>query len=90
MPTWIQTVAAAAWTGWYDQVVPAQLTTCWTQPGEAAAVGSMTLDGRPAAIAGWACRIPSKIQRMPKPVRSSRRMRRGLGGGRRHGPGAGA
>src|SRR5262249_5830538 len=33
MPSWIQTLAAAAWTGWYDQAVPPQLTTCWTQAG---------------------------------------------------------
>ena len=32
----------------------------------------MTLDGRPAAMAGWACRIPSKIHRIPKLIRSSR------------------
>ena len=73
MPIWIQTAAAPAWTGWNDHVVPAQFTTCCTQPGELAAAGWMTWPGRPAAIAGCACRSPSKIQRMPKPMRSSRR-----------------
>ena len=73
MPSWIHTAAAPAWIGWNDQAVPAQLTTCWTHTGELAAVGSITCPGRPAAIAGWACRIPSKIHRMPKPIRSRRR-----------------
>jgi len=71
MPTWIQTAAAAACTGWYDQDVPAQLTRCCTQAGELAAPGWMTCDGRPTTIAGWACSSPSKIQMMPKPIRSS-------------------
>ena len=35
-PTWIQTVAAAAWTGWSDQMVTPLLTRCWTQPGDVA------------------------------------------------------
>ena len=50
---------------------PAQFTMCWTQPGELAAAGSMTWEGSPAAMAGCACSRPSKIQMMPKPIRSS-------------------
>ena len=71
IPTWIQTTEAAAWTGWYDQLVPAQFTRCWTQPGELAAAGLMTCPGSPPAMAGWACSRPSKIQRTPKPIRST-------------------
>ena len=73
IPTWIHTAAAAAWTGWYDQVVPPQFTTCCTHPGELAASGAITCDGRPAAMAGCACNIPSKIHNRPNPSRSSRR-----------------
>jgi hypothetical protein len=54
------------------------LTTCWTQAGEAAAIGAMTCEARPAAIFGWACKIPSKIQITPNPTRSSRRPRASL------------
>ena len=71
IPIWIQTAAAPAWIGWYDQLVPAQFTRCWTQPGEAAAAGWMTCEGSPTAMDGWACSRPSKIQMMPKPIRSS-------------------
>jgi hypothetical protein len=39
--------------------------------GELAAIGSITCDGSPIAIFGWACRIASNSQRMPKPIRSS-------------------
>jgi hypothetical protein len=31
----------------------------------------MTCDGKPSAMAGWACSRPSKIQKAPKPIRSS-------------------
>ena len=34
MPTWIHTVAAAAVTGWSDQMVAPELTRCCTQPGD--------------------------------------------------------
>src|SRR5579862_6272262 len=73
IPTWIHTEAAPAWMGWNDQLVPPQLTTCWTQPGDAAAVGSMTCVASPPAIFGCACRIPSRIQSTPNPTRSSHR-----------------
>ena len=46
MPSWIHTAAAPAWIGWNDQAVPAQLTTCWTQTGELAAVGWITCAGQ--------------------------------------------
>ena len=46
---------------------------CCTHSGELAAVGSMTRDGSPTAIPGWACKMPSKIHSRPKPIRSSRR-----------------
>ena len=72
-PTWIHTEAAPAWTGWYDQAVPPQLTRCCTQAGELAAVGSMASEGRPAAILGCACKIPSRIQSVPNPMRSTQR-----------------
>ena len=49
------------------------MTTCWTQAGEEAAVGSMTCAASPPAILGWACKIPSRIQIRPNPTRSSRR-----------------
>ena len=52
-------------------MVPAQFTTCCTQAGELEAVGSITWEGSPAAMAGWACSRPSKIQMTPKPTRSS-------------------
>jgi hypothetical protein len=71
IPIWIQTAEAPAWIGWYDQLLPAQFTTCWTQPGELAAVGSITCAGSPTAMAGWACSSPSRIHSTPKPVRSS-------------------
>ena len=54
IPAWIHTVAAPAWIGWYDHVVPAQFTRCCTQAGELDAVGSITRDGSPAAIPGCA------------------------------------
>ena len=57
-------------------MVPPQLTTCCTQAGELAAVGSMTSDGSPPAIFGCACRIPSSTHSSPNPIRSSRRPRR--------------
>ena len=53
--------------------MPAQFTTCCTQVGELAAVGSITCEGSPAGMAGWACSRPSKIQMTPKPIRSSSR-----------------
>ena len=53
--------------------MPAQFTTCCTQCGELAAVGSMTCDGSPTAIFGWACKIPSRTHIRPNPMRSSRR-----------------
>ena len=52
-------------------MVPAQFTTCCTQCGELAAAGWMTCDGSPIAIFGWACKIPSKTQSRPKPIRST-------------------
>ena len=52
-------------------MVPAQFTTCCTQCGELAAVGSITCDGRPIAIFGCACKMPSKIQMIPNPIRST-------------------
>ena len=73
IPTWIQTVAAAIWTGWYVHEVPPQFTRCRTQAGELVAEGSMICAGKPTGIAGCACRIPSKIHRRPKPILSSRR-----------------
>jgi hypothetical protein len=73
MPTWIQTAAAPACRGWNDHDVPAQFTTCCTHAGELAAVGSITRDGRPIAMPGWACRIPSTSQSTPNPIRSTRR-----------------
>ena len=51
--------------------MPAQFTRCCTHFGELAAMGSMTCDGRPMAIFGWACKIPSKTHSRPKPTRSS-------------------
>jgi hypothetical protein len=59
--------------GWYDQMVAPQLTRCCTQTGELAAVGWMTSAGSPAAIFGCACKIPSRIQSAPNPMRSSHR-----------------
>ena len=56
-------------------MVPPQLTRCWTQVGEAAALGSMTCEASPPAIFGCACKIPSRIQSSPNPTRSSRRPR---------------
>jgi len=73
IPTWIHTAAEPAWIGWYDQVALPQSTTCCTHRGELSAVGSITWDGRPAAMAGWACNSPSKIHNRPNPIRSSRR-----------------
>ncbi len=42
--------------------------TCCTQAGELAAVGSITWDGRPIAILGWACKMASNSHRLPKPM----------------------
>src|SRR6266478_8719277 len=56
IPTSIQTVAAPAWMGWYDQMVPPQLSRCWTQGGDAAAIGSITWEASPWAIFGCACK----------------------------------
>ena len=53
--------------------MPPTFTRRCTHCGEAAARGSMTCDGSPIAIFGWACKIPSKIHSRPKPMRSSRR-----------------
>jgi Cu+-exporting ATPase len=52
-------------------VVVAQFTRCWTQDGELAAVGSITCDGRPAAIRGCAWSSPSRSHSSPKPIRST-------------------
>ena len=87
IPIWIQTTAAPAWIGWYDHAVPAQFTMCCTQPGELAAVGSMTCEGSPAAMAGWACSSPSMIHRTPKPIRSSCRQAGSGAAGRAAWPG---
>ena len=73
MPTWIHTVAAAAVTGWSDQMVVPTPTRCWTQPGDELAAGVMTDPGRPSGMAPWICRSPSNSQRSPKASRSSRR-----------------
>jgi hypothetical protein len=54
-------------------MVPPTLTTCCTHRGDLAATGSITRDGNPTAIFGWACKIPSKTHSTPKPIRSSRR-----------------
>ncbi len=75
MPTWIHTEAAPAVMGWKDQMVPPQLARCWTQVGEAAAVGAKTCAASPPAILGCACKIPSRIQIRPNPTRSSCRPR---------------
>ena len=75
IPAWIQTEAAAAVTGWSDQMVPPALTRSWTQRGEACAAGSMTWDGRPPGIFGWACKRPSSSHKRPKPIRSTCRAR---------------
>ena len=64
--------------------MPPTLTRRCTQRGELAAIGSMTCDGSPTAIFGWACKIPSKIHSRPNPIRSSRRQ----AGSARAGPGA--
>ena len=62
---------------------PPQFTRCCTQAGEVAAAGLMTSCGRPPAICGCACKIPSNTHRIPKPTRSRRRAR-----GSCHGAGA--
>ncbi len=59
--------------GWLDHTVPPALTMPCTQPGELRADGSMTCDGRPPGICGWACRMPSSTHSSPKPTRSTRR-----------------
>ena len=64
-------------------MVPPTFTKRCTQLGELAAIGSMTCDGSPIAIFGWACKIPSKTHIRPKPMRSSRRQ----AGSARTGPG---
>src|SRR5664280_2833089 len=85
-PTWIHTVAAAAETGWLDQMVAPALTRCWTQPGDEPAAGVRTPPGRPRGIDAWACRSPSKIHRAPNAMR---RTRRAGGSGEAHWRGAG-
>ena len=65
-------------------MVPPAFTRRCTHCGELAAIGSMTCDGSPTAIFGWACKIPSKIHSTPKPMRSSQRQ----AGSARAGPGA--
>jgi hypothetical protein len=47
-------------------------------------VGWITCEGRPIAICGWACKIPSSSHKMPKPVRNSSRQ----AGSATAGPGA--
>src|ERR1700685_2791861 len=54
-------------------MVPPQLTRCCTQPGEAPALGSITCEASPPAIFGCACKIPSRLQIIPNPTRSTAR-----------------
>ena len=46
-PSWIQTVAAAAWIGWLDQMVTPLLTTCCTHCGDVLAAGWITSGREP-------------------------------------------
>ena len=73
MPTWIQTVDAAAAAGWLVHTVRAELTMCRTHEGDVAAAGWITWDGRPTGMPDWSCRSPSNSHRSPKAVRRSRR-----------------
>ena len=73
IPTWIHTVADAAWIGWFDQMAAPLFTRCCTQPGDALAEGWITPVGSPRGIEDWICSSPSKIQSAPKPIRSIRR-----------------
>ena len=73
MPTWIHTVALAAVTGCSDQMLAPTLTRCCTHPGDEPAAGPMTWVGRPTGMAAWIWSNPSKIQRIPKAIRSTRR-----------------
>src|SRR5215469_10532794 len=73
IPSWIQTAPDAASTGWADQAAAAQPTAWTTQPGEPAAAGEMTCDGRSPGMVGWAWSSPSKNHRMPTPIRNTRR-----------------
>ncbi len=86
IPTWIHTVADAAWIGWFDQMVTPLFTRCCTQPGDPLAAGWITPDGSPSGMEDWICSSPSKIQRAPKPIRRSRRaVGSGRGSGRAEG-----
>ena len=73
MPTWIHTVAAAAETGWFDQMVVPTLTRCRTHPGLVLADGVITEPGRPRGMARWSWSRPSSSQRRPKVIRNIRR-----------------
>ena len=84
IPTWIHTVADAAWIGWFDQMVAPLFTRCCTQAGDDAGrrAGSRPTGAR-AASRIWICSSPSKIQSAPKPIR---RIRRAAGSGEAFGP----
>src|ERR1700722_1520528 len=82
MPTWIQTVAAAAAMGWKLQRFAPQFTRATTQPGEPASA-AWSRAGMPPAICGCACSRPSNSHSAPKPIRSPRR----AGGSRQTAPG---
>ena len=53
MPSWIHTAAAAASTGWSDQMVTPLLTRCCTHEGDVAAAGCTTPEVRPKGIPDW-------------------------------------
>ena len=59
--------------GWFVQTVEAELTRCWTHPGEVAADGLTTWGIMPSGMDDCACKMPSKIQIRPKAIRSRRR-----------------
>src|ERR1039458_236958 len=65
-PIWIHTVAAAADTGRFDQMVAPTLAMCWTHPGDELAAGVSTVPGRPNGIDAWAWSRPSNTQSTPK------------------------
>ena len=66
-PIWIQTVAAAAWTGWFDQMVTPLLTTCCTHGGDVLAAGWITPDGSPSGMEDCSCSSPSRTHRQSEP-----------------------
>ncbi len=72
IPTWIHTAAAAAVTGCSIHSVPPKLTRCCTHVGDAEAAGRSTWEGMLSGMADCPCKIPSKSQMRPKPMRSTR------------------